>query len=152
MLYFLKNKQKHLEISLFYTHKITIITCIFPEIWSTTDRILCHFGPFFAPLPPPSFNTSVTKIMIICYTVPKIWHVTDVIVIFHFGPLFAFLTPLTAQKTNIKKSLKKMTQDIIILYKWTKNHDHMLYCSWDMVCDRCNCYFSFWAISSPFTP
>ena len=25
----------------------------------------------------------------------------------------------------------------------------MLYCSWDMVCDRCN-YFSFWAIFCPF--
>ena len=28
----------------------------------------------------------------------------------------------------------------------------MLYCSWDMVCDRCNCYFSFWAIFCPFIP
>ena len=31
----------------------------------------------------------------------------------------------------------------IILHNCTKNHDHMLYCSWDMVCVRCNCYFSF---------
>ena len=38
-----------------------------------------------------SFNTSVPKIMIICYTVPKIWRVTDVIVIFHFGLIFALL-------------------------------------------------------------
>ena len=30
-----------------------------------------------------------TKIMIMCYTVPEIWHVTDVIVIFHFGLFFA---------------------------------------------------------------
>ena len=28
----------------------------------------------------------------------------------------------------------------------------MMYSSWDMVCDRCNCYFSFWAIFCPFTP
>ena len=28
----------------------------------------------------------------------------------------------------------------------------MLYCSWDMACDRCNCYFSFWAIFCCFTP
>ena len=27
----------------------------------------------------------------------------------------------------------------------------MLYCSWDMLHDRCN-YFSFWAIFCPFTP
>ena len=24
-----------------------------PEIWSTTDRIFCHSGLFFALLPPP---------------------------------------------------------------------------------------------------
>ena len=23
-----------------------------PEIWSATNRIFCHFGPFFALLPP----------------------------------------------------------------------------------------------------
>ena len=38
-----------------------------------------------------SFYTSVPKIMIIGYTVPEIWHVTDVIVIFHFGLFFALL-------------------------------------------------------------
>ena len=27
---------------------------------------------------------------------------------------------------------------------------HLLYCSWDMVCDGCNCYFSFWAIFCRF--
>ena len=27
-----------------------------------------------------------------------------------------------------------------------------MYGSWDMVCDRCNSYFSFWAIICPFTP
>ena len=27
----------------------------------------------------------------------------------------------------------------------------MLYCSWDMTRDRCNCYFSFWTIFCPFT-
>ena len=54
-------------------------------------------------------------------------------------------------------------QEIKILKKWkkrleissfclcTKNHDHMLCCSWNMACDWCN-YFSFWAISYPFTP
>ena len=32
--------------------KITIIWCMVPEIWSATDRIFCHYGPFFALLPP----------------------------------------------------------------------------------------------------
>ena len=26
--------------------------CMVPEIWSTTERIFCHFGPLFALLPP----------------------------------------------------------------------------------------------------
>ena len=51
-----------------------------------------------------------------------------------------------------KKKKKKMPGEIIILNKCTKNHDHMLYCSWDMVCDGSNCYFSFWTIFCPFTP
>ena len=29
--------------------------------------------------------------------------------------------------------------------------DHMLYCSWDMMRNRCNCYFSLWAIFCHFT-
>ena len=34
-----------------------------PEIWSETDRIFCHFGPFFAFIPPPPPLTT-TKIKI----------------------------------------------------------------------------------------
>ena len=41
--------------------------------------------------------------------------------------------------------------DIIILHKCTKNYDQMMYDSWDMVHERCNCYFSFWAIFCTFT-
>ena len=44
-----------------------------------------------------------------------------------------------------------MPGDIILLHKCTKNHDHMLYCSGDIMCDRCN-YFLFWAIFCPFKP
>ena len=50
-----------------------------------------------------------------------------------FWAIFCPFTPLTIQKIK---------RDIIILHKCTKNHDHMLYCYWDMVCDKCN-YFSF---------
>ena len=48
--------------------------------------------------------------------------------------------------------MKKTPCDVIILHKCTKNHDHMLYCSLDILRDKCNCYFSFWAIFSLFTP
>ena len=54
------------------------------------------------------------------------------------------------QKNEKKKKKAKMPGHIIILHKCTKHHDHMLYCSWDMVCDGCNCYFSFWAIFYPY--
>ena len=43
-------------------------------------------------MPASLFYTSVPKIMIICYTVPEIWCVTDVI-IFHFGLFFALSPP-----------------------------------------------------------
>ena len=140
--------------------------------------------------------------MIICYAVPEIWHMTDVIVTFHFGlflpfyprnspkissfykvyqksrsydilflrygkwhmqllvfvlgyflPVYPTLSSpslLTAQKIKIKKKMKKIPGHFIILHKCTKDHDHMLYCSWDMARDGCNCYFSFWAIFLPF--
>ena len=58
-----------------------------------------------------SFYTSVPKIMIICYTVPKIWVMTDVI-IFHFELFF---------------SLLPAPGDIIILHMCTKNYDQMMY-------------------------
>ena len=48
--------------------------------------------------------------------------------------------------------MKKTSGDVIILQKCTENHDHMLYCSWDIVHDRHNCYFSFWAIFGLLQP
>ena len=54
------------------------------------------------------------------------------------------------RKNQNFKKLKKMPGHIIILHKCTKNHDRILYCSLDMVCNGCNCYFLFWAIFCPF--
>ena len=51
-----------------------------------------------------SFFTSVPEIMIICHTVPEIWHVTYIIVIFHFGLFFPLFQP---KNQNFKKKLKK---------------------------------------------
>ena len=81
-----------------------------------------------------SFYTSVPKIMIICYIVPEIWCVIDVIVIFHFGLFFANLPPSSPKNLNFKK-LKKVHGNIIILHTCTKNYDQVMYGSWDMVCD-----------------
>ena len=57
----------------------------------------------------------------------------------HFLPFYPPNNPKNQKFTKMKKA----PGDIIILHRCTKNHDHMLYCSWDMVHDRCNCYFSF---------
>ena len=78
---------------------------------------------------------------------------------FSFWAIFSAFTALhpsprnSSRNENFTKMKKKKTSGGIIIYhKCTKNHDHMLYCSWDVVCDRCNCYFSFGAIFCPFNP
>ena len=75
------------------------------------------------------FYTSVPKTMIIGYTFPEIWHVTEMIITFHFGQFFALL-PLQQPKKWKLQINEKLPGDIIISHKCTKNQDHMLYCSW----------------------
>ena len=50
----LKKLKKQLKMLSLYTcvPQMIIIWCMVPEISSTTDRISCHFGLFFALLPP----------------------------------------------------------------------------------------------------
>ena len=98
--------------------KIMIICHSISEIWRVTDvnvvfRMYCCFSFLaifyrFTRLTAwkmkisqkwkkqpeiSSFYTSVRKIMIRGYTVPEVWHVTDVVFIFHFGLFFALLPP-----------------------------------------------------------
>ena len=113
-------------ISSFYTilPKTMIIGYTVLETWHVMDVIIFHFGLFFALLPPnslknenlkyekrkshkmkknlatASFYTSVPKVMIICHTVPEIWHMTHVIFIFHFGLFFAFYLPNSLKNEN----------------------------------------------------
>ena len=122
------------------------------EAWRT--EFFCHFGPFFALLPPSNpksknfekLEKALGDIIILrkCtindnHMMYGSWDMKrdrqNFLVI-----LDCFLTfyPLTTQKVKILKKLKKTPGDII-LHKCTKNNDHMLYCSWDMVCDKCNC-------------
>ena len=65
------------------------------------------------------------------------------VIILHFGPIFALLSlplPNSLKNKNLKKKMKKKKPgDIIILRKCTKYYDHMMYGSWDMVHDKCNC-------------
>ena len=65
----------------------------------------------------------------------------------HFLP---FYSPNSPKNQNFEK-MKKTPGDIIILHMCTKNYDQMMYSSRDIVRERCNCYFSFWAIFCHFT-
>ena len=67
-----------------------------------------------------SFYTSVPKIMIICYSITEIWHITSVIDIFHFGLFFAPLPPYNSQKNKNLRKREKMPGDIVILLMCTK--------------------------------
>ena len=106
-----------------------------------------YFLPFYAPNSPKnlnltkkkkkcleiSFYTSATKTMTICYTVREIWHVTFVIVIFHFGIFFSLLPKNSPKYQNEKKFEKKTARDIIILHVYQKLWSDD---AWHMVCDR----------------
>ena len=147
---------------------MTIIWSMIPEIWSTTDIIFGHSGPFFALFPsmdPANQNfqkmqkTSEdiiilqTQMAVIWCMVPQIWSMwrTEFFVI--FDGFFPFYTPNNPKNQNIEK-LKKKTGDIIILqvyHKW-QSYDvsGLMYGSWDMKRDRHN-FLSFWTIFCPFT-
>ena len=94
-----------------------------PEIWNAPDRIFLSSRAIFCPYTPLtawkmkiskqwnkgleiSFYTSVPKIMIICYTVPEIWHVTDVLLFFILGYTFPFYPHNSPKNENFKKMKK----------------------------------------------
>ena len=122
-----------------------------PGIWSKTDRILSHFGLFFAlPCPPlltKRINGDKTHKthgdIIILHRCTKnhddglycSWYMASDRCNCYFL-FWAILFPLpppppppnSPKNKNIKKMMK-IPGDITIL---PKIHDHMLYCSWDM--------------------
>ena len=57
------------------------------------------------------------------------WRTEFFVILDCFLPFY----PTNNSKNRNFEKLKKVPGDIIILHKCTKNHDHMLYCSWDMV-------------------
>ena len=141
-----------------------IIWCMIPEIRTTTDRIFSHFGSFFAHLHP--LTTQRIKIL-------KKWKKKkktpgDIIILqkctindnhmiygswdmkctrenFFLSSWAIFYHPPNSLKNKNFKKVKKVPK------MCTNNHDHRLYCCWDMARDGCNCYFSFWVVFCPFT-
>ena len=57
--------------------------------------------------------------MIICCTVPEIWHVTDVI-IFNFGLFFAFLPPNSPKNQDFLKNEKDTLRYHHFIYVYQK--------------------------------
>ena len=57
-------------------------------------------------------------------------------------------TPIKIKKIKTLRKWKILRE---ISFMCTKNHNHMMYDSWDMEWDRQN-FLSFWAIFYPFTP
>ena len=64
------------------------------------------------------------------------WDIRQDRVFCHSGPFFALWpTPKHSENQNFEK-LKKPLGDITILHMCPSNDNHMMYCSWDMECDR----------------
>ena len=84
-------------------------------------------------------------ILFLRYGAWQIW-----LLFFILGTFLPFYSPNSQKSENIKK-MKKAPADIIIFHKCIKNHNCMLYCSWDMARDGYNSCFSFWAIFCPFS-
>ena len=120
----LKKWKKQLKI-FFYTciPQMMVIWCIVPEIWSTTDRIFCHFRLFFALLPtnnPENQNfEKMKKNTWRHYHFTHVYHklkLYDVWFLrygvqqtefFSFWTIFCPFSPLTTQKIKILKKWKK---------------------------------------------
>ena len=115
----LKKSKKYLEKSSFYT-------CV-PDMECNWQNFL-SFWTIFCPFTPltqkikifttmekllkiSQFYTSLLETMIICYTVPGIWCMTNAIFIFHFGLIFALLPPKSPKNQNLKKNWKQIEKN-----------------------------------------
>ena len=111
---------------------------------------LGYFLPFYAPnntknenvkndkksLEISSFYTSALKILIIGYTVPEIWHVTKVTVLFILGYTFPFHSPPPPPPPLKFQNNEKNTwryHHFTQLYQKSRSHAN-IYCSRDMAC------------------
>ena len=121
---------------------MTIIWCIVPEIRSTTDRIFCYSGLFFAII-------TALNILKKWKQTWRYYHFTNVchkwqshhvwflkygvqrttlfVILDRFLP---FYPPNNLKNQNFKK-MKKTPSDIIIFHRCTINDNHMMYGSWD---------------------
>ena len=142
--------------------QMTIIWYMVLEISSGTG----YFLPFYLPNNPENQNFEKMKktpgntIILHEYHKSKSYDVWFLRYGARRTEFFSFWTilpccpppPLNNPKNQNFEKWKKTPTDITILHKCATNDNHMIYCSWDMAPDGCNCYFSFWAIFWLFTP
>ena len=138
---------------------MAIIWCIVPDTWTMTDKIFCHFGLFFALVPPNKpKNQNFQKmkkthgdivILHMCiindnHMMDGSWDIEhDRQTLLLFWTIFSPFTPLTTQKIKILKKWKKLLE-LLILYK---NVPKIMVICYTIP----NSYFLFWAIFCPFT-
>ena len=98
-----------------------IIWCMFLEIWSMTDIIFSHFGPFFALLPPNNPENPYFER----------WKKCQEISLFHTS--IPYIDP---KNKNLEQFLKTWRYYPItyVYHKWR----YLMYDSWDMKHDRQN--------------
>ena len=103
--------------------------------------VFLHYFLHFYPLPPRSahnnpWNQIFKKIKKpLCYTVPDILLVMNVIFIFCFGYFLPIYPAKCRKNQNFLNEWNKMPGDIITLHIRAKNYGQMMYSSWDMACD-----------------
>ena len=126
-------------------------------VWQTE---IGNYRSFFAllPSPPPLKMKKIAGDIIILHICTKNnnhmrhgswnteWDRQIVVILGHFLP---FYLPNNLENQNFEK-MTKASGDVIVLHMCTTNHNHMMYASWDVACDRH--VLSFWAIFCPFTP
>ena len=119
-----------------------------PEKWSTEGRIFCYFGLFLALLPPTNPEKQYLKKWEKTHRDIIILHkcaINDIHIMpsswdkkydwQNFLSFWAVFCPFTPPPPPPPTNNQKMPGNII-LHKCTKYYDHILYCSWDMMCDR----------------
>ena len=109
--------------------KFTIISFSTPALNSPTEN---------------SIPKKPLDMLLIWHMVPEIWSMrTEFCVILNcFLPFY----PPNRPKNQIFKKIKRSLEIWSFYTSVPKIMIILLYCSWDMTGDRCNCYFSFWAI------
>ena len=142
---------------------MTIIWCIVPEIRSTTDRIFCYSGLFFAILTALNILKKWRQtwryyhFINVCHKWQShhVWFLkygvqrtTLFVILDRFLP---FYPPNNLKNQNFKK-MKKTPSNFIIFHRCTINDNHMMYGSWDTEHGRQAEFFVFWTIICPFTP